>query len=93
MLETLIKEAGHECIFLPKFHCELNPIEMVCEFQLHLQLLTLKYSTGAGLSTATVKFKRKPSKIQNRPHLQHLVNVGHCVAWHIRVRLYNFSSQ
>jgi len=30
MLETLIKAAGHECIFLPKFHCELNPIEMVC---------------------------------------------------------------
>lgn len=28
-LETLIKGAGHECIFLPKFHCELNPIEMV----------------------------------------------------------------
>lgn len=31
MLETLIKKAGHECIFLPKFHCELNPIEMVRE--------------------------------------------------------------
>ena len=30
MLETMIKEAGHECLFLPKFHCELNPIEMVC---------------------------------------------------------------
>jgi len=29
MLETLIEKAGHECIFLPKFHCELNPIEMV----------------------------------------------------------------
>ena len=29
MLETLIRKAGHECIFLPKFHCELNPIEMV----------------------------------------------------------------
>ncbi|CDO78034.1 hypothetical protein BN946_scf184648.g6 [Trametes cinnabarina] len=28
MLEMLIREAGHECIFLPKFHCELNPIEM-----------------------------------------------------------------
>jgi hypothetical protein len=28
MLESVIKEAGHECIFLPKFHCELNPIEM-----------------------------------------------------------------
>ncbi|KNZ82267.1 hypothetical protein J132_03781, partial [Termitomyces sp. J132] len=24
-LETLIKSHGHKCIFLPKFHCELNP--------------------------------------------------------------------
>jgi len=32
MLETLIKDTGHECIFLPKFHCELNPIEMVCKY-------------------------------------------------------------
>jgi transposase len=29
MLETVINEAGRECLFLPKFHCELNPIEMV----------------------------------------------------------------
>jgi hypothetical protein len=29
MLERVIHEAGHLCIFLPKFHCELNPIEMV----------------------------------------------------------------
>ena len=29
MLEELIRSRGHECIFLPKFHCELNPIEMV----------------------------------------------------------------
>jgi hypothetical protein len=29
MLETLIKKAGHLCIFLTKFHCELNPIEMM----------------------------------------------------------------
>lgn len=29
MLEELITHAGHKCIFLPKFHCELNPIEMV----------------------------------------------------------------
>jgi hypothetical protein len=34
MLETLITDAGHECIFLPKFHCELNPIEMVCSILL-----------------------------------------------------------
>ncbi|KAJ3004691.1 hypothetical protein NUW54_g4694 [Trametes sanguinea] len=28
MLELVIEKAGHACIFLPKFHCELNPIEM-----------------------------------------------------------------
>ena len=28
-VEILIEKAGHLCIFLPKFHCELNPIEMV----------------------------------------------------------------
>ncbi|KIK04074.1 hypothetical protein K443DRAFT_4890 [Laccaria amethystina LaAM-08-1] len=28
VLETVIREAGHKCIFLPKFHCELNYIEM-----------------------------------------------------------------
>ena len=30
MLEKVITDTGHLCIFLPKFHCELNPIEMVC---------------------------------------------------------------
>ncbi|KZT63123.1 hypothetical protein DAEQUDRAFT_680923 [Daedalea quercina L-15889] len=28
LLELKIKARGHLCIFLPKFHCELNPIEM-----------------------------------------------------------------
>jgi hypothetical protein len=38
MLEQVITEAGHLCIFLPKFHCELNPIEMVsdrCCYNVH----------------------------------------------------------
>lgn len=30
MVESVVRKAGHLCIFLPKFHCELNPIEMVC---------------------------------------------------------------
>lgn len=38
MLKTLIKKAGHECIFLPKFHCELNPIEMVGWFKLFMSV-------------------------------------------------------
>ncbi|KNF00508.1 hypothetical protein, variant [Puccinia striiformis f. sp. tritici PST-78] len=29
LLQTIIKEAGHVCLFLPKFHCELNPIELL----------------------------------------------------------------
>jgi len=33
LLEQRIKARGHICMFLPKFHCELNPIEMV---NLHL---------------------------------------------------------
>jgi len=40
MLETLIKEAGHECLFLSKFHCELNPIEMVCSLFKFIYTLT-----------------------------------------------------
>jgi len=32
LLEQKIKDKGHNCIFLPKFHCKLNPIEMVYSF-------------------------------------------------------------
>lgn len=28
LLQIVIESAGHKCYFLPKFHCELNPIEM-----------------------------------------------------------------
>jgi hypothetical protein len=27
LVEELIKRRGHEVIFLPKFHCELNPLK------------------------------------------------------------------
>src|SRR5260370_37274167 len=30
IIKEIITNAGHLCIFLPKYHCELNPIEMVC---------------------------------------------------------------
>lgn len=32
LLQLVIEEAGHICLFLPKFHCELNPIEMYWGF-------------------------------------------------------------
>ena len=68
MLETVIKEVGHECIFLPKFHCELNPIEMVCQVALGwiTEASYLLYSTGDGLSTDTGKPPRKHLTRQRR---------------------------
>ncbi|EFP85140.2 uncharacterized protein PGTG_11309 [Puccinia graminis f. sp. tritici CRL 75-36-700-3] len=32
LLQTIIEDAGHICLFLPKFHCELNPIELFWSF-------------------------------------------------------------
>ena len=31
LVETFINARGHGCIMLPKFHCDLNPIEQCCE--------------------------------------------------------------
>jgi hypothetical protein len=66
MLEALITEAGHLCIFLPKFHCELNPIEMVSsQMQIVGNLLTLD-STGAGLNFAIAKSPRRSLPMQRQ---------------------------
>lgn len=37
LLEKTITDRGHLCVFLPKFHCELNPIEMVSCFSTDMQ--------------------------------------------------------
>ena len=29
LVQSIIESAGHVCLFLPQFHCELNPIEML----------------------------------------------------------------
>jgi hypothetical protein len=53
MLKTLIKKTGHLCIFLLKFHCELNPIEMVSGLSKVDSDAEFVGSTGAGASTDT----------------------------------------
>ncbi|PLW44829.1 hypothetical protein PCASD_07130 [Puccinia coronata f. sp. avenae] len=35
LLQQIIEDAGHVCLFLPKFHCELNPIELFWSFIKH----------------------------------------------------------
>jgi hypothetical protein len=42
LLEQKIKARGHVCMFLPKFHCELNPIEMVSK--LFIFIISTAYS-------------------------------------------------
>jgi hypothetical protein len=32
VLQQIIEDAGHICLFLPKYHCELNPIELYWAF-------------------------------------------------------------
>lgn len=67
LLEQMIVARGHLCMFLPKFHCELNPIEMVsciyfCSFLCVLSLTNTSFSIGDGLSTGIVKSTRKNSR-------------------------------
>ena len=38
LLEQKIKDKGYNCVFLPKFHCKLNPIEMVYSFNYFLYI-------------------------------------------------------
>ena len=38
IIEEEIESKGHMCVFLPKFHCELNPIERVwCHAKKHVK--------------------------------------------------------
>jgi hypothetical protein len=48
LLEQTIKARGHYCVFLPKFHCKLNPIEMV--YLIHfILILSTEHSTVLGM--------------------------------------------
>ena len=87
MLETFIHSQGHECICLPKFHCELNPIEMVCTTCYKCVILCAENSviTGVGANTLNVKWRRKPSKTP-RKQLNTYRNgfTGAAAAWAVR---------
>ena len=43
IVRKLVEEKGHKCVFIPKFHCELNPIERAwCDAKKKV----LKYTNG-----------------------------------------------
>ena len=62
MLETFIHSQVHEWIFFPKFHYELNPIEMICTTCSTCVIpgAEKSVSTGVGASTIIAKWRRKP---------------------------------
>lgn len=42
LIQSIIEDAGNVCLFLPRFHCELNPIEMLWgygKYCMHISLL------------------------------------------------------
>jgi hypothetical protein len=49
MLKTFIHSQGHKCMFLPKFHCELNPVESMYYSKHVIQVLIKSVGTGVGL--------------------------------------------
>jgi hypothetical protein len=53
LIQTVIEEAGHVCLFLPRFHCELNAIEMLWGYAKYRAcIISLAYTHGA-LSRST----------------------------------------
>ena len=68
LLEETITGRGYLCILLPKFHCKLNPIEMVCFYFIYWYLILNVYSIGAGANTSTDKFIRRHLQMQRALH-------------------------
>ena len=56
LFEQTITDQGHLCVFLPKFHCKLNPIKMVCDaFISHVQLILIPTHTVLGVMQGKIQ--------------------------------------
>ncbi|KIO01803.1 hypothetical protein M404DRAFT_149155 [Pisolithus tinctorius Marx 270] len=89
MLEKLIEDAGHICLFLPKFHCELNPIEMYWGWSKYRYRQATKPNFAAAKEAATDILNSCPVEVIrrfiNRSHrflsAYRLGLTGHAAEW------------
>ncbi len=44
LIQSIIEDARHVCLFLPHFHCELNVIELLWGFAKHCVCISLSYT-------------------------------------------------
>ena len=65
-LEKLVQNRGHLCVFIPKYHCELNPIENVwndakryCREKCGYNIASLRSNIPAGLDRVPLTRMRK----------------------------------
>ena len=66
LLEDLVEGRGHLCVFYPKYHCELSPIELVwCHAKKHTRayangsIVRLRKLVPEGLDNVTVELIKK----------------------------------
>jgi hypothetical protein len=73
MLQHYLEGRGHVCMFLPKFHCELNAIEMLWGYAKYRKCLSLVLKFHSNLLTyyqvisshRTVNFRRQNVSCRN----------------------------
>jgi transposase len=54
IVEEMITERGHMCLFIPRFHCELNPIER-CWCHANGSIVRLRKIVPEGLASVSTK--------------------------------------
>jgi len=57
LVQSLIKDVGHICLFLPWFHCKLNPIEMLWGYRKNCTCIFHMYGNLVMMQCFTLPFR------------------------------------
>eukprot|EP00122_Pirum_gemmata_P016386 Pgem_evm2s15317 len=83
-IELLVEEQGDQAIFLPKFHCEINPIEKLwgfskryCRANCDYNFKSLENMVPISLSSCSVTTIQK--YFRNATNIIHMYSYGHSV--------------